>query len=393
MEVRFINRKDVDLVKRMNMYCFGVPEERVNWLAENVFSPENCIGAYEEGKLAASLYIFPFEIFFGKRVVKMGGIASVATLPEHRRRGYASRMLIESLRIMRERGQIFSMLAPFSYEFYRRYGWELGFHKKKYTLHMKDMKKFGDPGWSFRPLGPDDADSMNSVYESFIKHYYGGVRRDQDMWKRKFEEIKKFEKNFHCYGTEDQEHNLRGYIFFSIREEKLYVEELVYDSLRAKKALFYFIYLHDAQACQIIWQAPADDNTFLLLDNPDEHKLEIQSGMMVRVVNAKSVLENYPFDPTLKESFTMKIDDIYAPWNNAVFKVEVEDGRAKVEVLGSDALADLRCSIQAFSQVAIGYIGLKEAAQLEKVKVPGKEKLDKMKRLFPAKVTYINDHF
>jgi len=45
MEVRFINRKDVDLVKRMNMYCFGVPEERVNWLAENVFSPENCIGA------------------------------------------------------------------------------------------------------------------------------------------------------------------------------------------------------------------------------------------------------------------------------------------------------------------------------------------------------------
>ena len=69
MEVRFINRKDVDLVKRMNMYCFGLPEERVNWLAENVFSPENCIGAYEEGKLAASLYIFPFEIFLGERAV------------------------------------------------------------------------------------------------------------------------------------------------------------------------------------------------------------------------------------------------------------------------------------------------------------------------------------
>jgi len=89
----------------------------------------------------------------------------------------------------------------------------------------------------------------------------------------------------------------------------------------------------------------------------------------------------------------MKIDDIYAPWNNAVFKVEVEDGKAKVEVLRSNVSADLRCSIQVFSQVAIGYIGLKEAVQLEKVKAPNKGKLDKIKRLFPAKVTYINDYF
>ena len=55
-------------------------------------------------------------------VYPMAGIAGVATLPQARRRGYASSLVTELLGIMRDSGHVVSALYPFRQSFYARFG-------------------------------------------------------------------------------------------------------------------------------------------------------------------------------------------------------------------------------------------------------------------------------
>jgi len=114
-----------------------------------------------------------FEMFFYGKSVPMGGIASVATLPEYRHCHCASNMLIKALEIMKERGQIFSALTPFSFPFYRKYSWELGFHTREYHLLMSGLKGFGKGDGEFRPLFYEDIENIAKVYTAFMQPYNG----------------------------------------------------------------------------------------------------------------------------------------------------------------------------------------------------------------------------
>lgn len=54
---------------------------------------------------------------------EVAGLSVVASAPEHRRQGYVKRLLAESLSEYRANGTAFSVLWPFEYSFYRKYGW------------------------------------------------------------------------------------------------------------------------------------------------------------------------------------------------------------------------------------------------------------------------------
>ena len=60
----------------------------------------------------------------GKAVLPVAGISGVATLPEHQRKGYASRLIVETLHLLRKRGVALAGLFPYDYAYYRRLGWE-----------------------------------------------------------------------------------------------------------------------------------------------------------------------------------------------------------------------------------------------------------------------------
>ena len=55
-------------------------------------------------------------------ICPMAGIAGMATLPDARRRGYASTLIAEILGLMRDDGHVVSALHPFKQSFYARFG-------------------------------------------------------------------------------------------------------------------------------------------------------------------------------------------------------------------------------------------------------------------------------
>jgi hypothetical protein len=63
---------------------------------------------------------------FRGALLPMVGICQVATDPDERNKGFAGELMRRSLREMRERGLYTTALFPFSFRYYRKFGYELG---------------------------------------------------------------------------------------------------------------------------------------------------------------------------------------------------------------------------------------------------------------------------
>ena len=101
------------------------------------FEPRNLWVAEQGDELVSCVQIFPRRVRVGGRVLPMGGIGSVFTRPDSRRRGIAGALLERTIEAMRERGMVLSYLLAERLKWYRLYGyrpWSRGWR----TLHWPD---------------------------------------------------------------------------------------------------------------------------------------------------------------------------------------------------------------------------------------------------------------
>lgn len=389
MEVDFVPDKYKESIKDILNFCFEGPPGHGEAFVEKVFTSENCLGSFDGDKLTALLYIYPYDIFYHGESVPMGGIGAVSTLPEYRHCKCAANMLIKSLKVMRDRGHVFSALAPFSYPFYRKFGWELGFETKKYRIPIDYLKGLGTGKGDFYPVTLDHIKSLGKLYQGFVSKYNGTIDRQRRDWEARLGVLG--ENRNYGYGYGLSQEDLKGYILYSINEGVFSVGEMVYDSLESKLELLRFVYYHSAQVKEMVWEAPMDDQTQLLLDNPRVEQV-IVPGMMIRVIDVKKLLETYKYPSSYNGSFTIKVEDKWAPWNDGIFRLSIEEGIARVE--GElDESADVECSIQSFSQIALGYIGLDQAINLGKIKINSLDFQEDLKTIFKKHPTLMTGQF
>ena len=86
------------------------------------YSGDTTVVAEDDGVAVASASAVPMRQNVRGTVFPMAGVAGVATLPQARRRGYASALVTELLGIMRDGGYPVSTLYPFRPSFYERHG-------------------------------------------------------------------------------------------------------------------------------------------------------------------------------------------------------------------------------------------------------------------------------
>ena len=87
------------------------------------FEPRNVWVAERAGELVSCVQIFPRRVRIGGEALPMGGIGSVFTRPEHRRRGVAGSLLERAIDVMHERGMVLSYLYAERLQWYGRYGY------------------------------------------------------------------------------------------------------------------------------------------------------------------------------------------------------------------------------------------------------------------------------
>ncbi|NHJ32128.1 MAG: GNAT family N-acetyltransferase, partial [Asgard group archaeon] len=361
----------------------------------SILNLDNCLGYFVDGKIASTYAILSYKMFVRGVLMKMGGIAAVATKPQFRRQRHITELTKESFKVMRKNGEYISVLYPFKFSYYRKFGYENSadfewvISPPSNIIIPKDFQPL-----KVREITPDESfEVLMPIREKIGSKYNLTIYDDVDFWK--FHHVGKKRK---LYVIEDKGENI-GY--FSTQLEKregpwnvrLIMKDVIVDSIAARLTVFDFIKKHTDQN---------KDFSFPFLDGElatdyfddlwdGSFKFHKSGGPMFRVVDIRKSLELLEFDKSLDVAFSMKIDDEHAPWNSEPMLVTIKNGKAKVTKT-ADENFDLITDIKAYTQLFVGYRTIYDLHEINKVKIKKKD-LAKIDKVFPKRFTRLRTFF
>jgi len=116
LRYRPARRTDVETLADMGARAYRVSsleQRREFYLDHPRFGPKDVRVGELDGRVVASLVLYPLHAFVRGEKLAVAGIGSVAVSPEERRRGVGEALMRAALREMRQQGRPFSMLYPF----------------------------------------------------------------------------------------------------------------------------------------------------------------------------------------------------------------------------------------------------------------------------------------
>ncbi|MBB6734899.1 GNAT family N-acetyltransferase [Cohnella zeiphila] len=387
MHIRQLKAEEYDERIALSEFAFQMkmPAERIERERAH-FRPEQHWGAFdEEGRLQSALILIPFECWVQGKPFRMGGIAGVATWPEARRNGCVAKLLAHSLAVMKEQKQFVSMLHPFAFPFYRKFGWELTIERKKYEVPMPLLPKRGNS--TGRMERCREIETLNGIYERAASQYTGTLVRAENRWHQTV-----LSDSGLAAVWRNDEGTPQGYIVYEVRDRLLTVRDWAYENGEAQTALWAFIAQHDSMADRIELIVPTDDAMPFLLPDP-RFKQEIVPYFMSRIVDVAGIVQSYPFVPFGKEErLKIRVRDEHAPWNDGTFElIWAADGSAEA-VAAPEADFDACCDIRALTAMLLGNRrpgGLRAAGLLQ----GSDEAIGMLERRIPVRTPYLMDFF
>lgn len=341
-------------------------------------------GVMEDEKIAAKLHLIPLTVSLNGSPFPMGGISSVATWPEYRRKGMVKELLFHALQEMKKQGQTLSFLHPFSVPFYRQYGWELAFAQKHYEIPMKSLKqKWNGKGYVRRISA--DIPLLDSIYRKYIQSYNGAILRDEKWWQQRVLADQRIIAV--SYNEDGQE---EGYIMYQLKNQVFKADEFVYCSTNALKVLLQFISNHDSMAEKIKMAVPENDPLPLLINEP-RFQQQIKPYFMARIVDVKAFLEQYMRDVSMDSvSLSIYVEDSFMEDNTGVYVLN------KGDITYSQTMdkmeADITCHVQQLASMFLGYQRPQDLYKLEMIEGNARS-IEKLEQIIPRKQTYFPDFF
>ncbi|MFC0557787.1 GNAT family N-acetyltransferase [Halalkalibacter alkalisediminis] len=384
--VRLDEDKYVEAI-RLSEYAFQykVTEDQMAERLERLKKHHELIGIIEEDQLVAKLHFLPLTIYMNKKEIKMGGIAGVATYPEHRRKGYVKEMLIHILKQMKEEHYSVSMLYPFSVPFYREYGWELFSDKLTVTMAKSDLRFDNETQGKMRRYSKEPPiHVLAEIYEQYAIKFTGMLVRDQDWW----DKVVKDEQVAIYY---DAAENATGYLIYTVIEKKMKVEEMVSLNAEAKRGLWNYICQHDSMINELELITYEREPLLFSLKEP-RVKREVTPYFMARIVDVEMFLSEYSFNwSNQSDNVVLEVTDVYAPWNNHCFLV----GKSGISILEQDQVEEekvIKLSINALTAMLFGYQRPEELAKIDHIQSTEVE-LNKLELMIPHRKPFFYDFF
>lgn len=362
MIVRPLRMDEIIQAEYNRCICFKMSvdfEARRREIAEGRDSVEGRWGAFDEdGTLLSYVMDNPFTVYFDGHTVPCGGIGSVTTLPEHRNRGGIRAIMGQILRSGRENGDVFSILHPFSAEFYRKFGYECADGCCSYTLPVKELAGWRHTGWTRRLRMGDEPDlsEVGQLTDRFARHYNLCLTRDDPFLRRrrfKLTDEQALNEHLFAYLLGDDE-GAKAYLQYSAAEKgTLAVRDVAYDGAEGLHMLLGFLSRMSADYQSVSICLPEDAYLPVLVPNPSSVRTVRSNGMMARVVHAEKALALAKKPEGLRAVIEVT-DDVLAE-NSGRYLVTGEG------VSRTDEAPDLTADIRVFAQLILGYISLDTA--------------------------------
>lgn len=336
--------------------------------------------------------------------VEMPGIAAVASPPEHRRQGYVSRLMAESLAEYRDRGDFLTALWAFEHPFYERLGWGLANKFVRYKCAPEALAFARDhASGEFRRLDADDYELLDPVISAHAEGYELEIDRTEEWWRNCIFESWRGDPYVYVWEKDGQ---LRGYVGYRINDgddgRRLQAYEFAHADREAYLNLLRFIANHDSQVERASIYAPLGTDLLDLADDPEAIDCEVEPGPMVRLVDVPTAVEALDYPDSLDAEFTLSVADSLADWNDRIFRVAVADGRATCERVAEDGSsdadagpsdADATTDVSTLSQVFVGYHSVADAEALGGLDVRDSATREALTAMFPERDVFLREGF
>lgn len=390
-EIKKMNQEEYEQMFQLAQYAFqldtsGAYQERFNYLAQHSVN----YGSFEGDHLASQVIATPFKVNFFNQVHSMMGIGFVSSDPSFRGGGRIDKIMRQILRDCYEQNILFSYLAPFSYSFYRRYGYELLFERISYRLPSKEWAIGPKTKGKIRKKTWIQAkEELKQIYQKVMEKKPGALVREEWWYDYKFDLHR---SNYFAIYYDDKQ-QAQGYLVYQIKAGVFTCVEWLYQTLDAYHGLNRYIASHIDSVSEFYYEQAFNGKTPFAWTQVPIQKAQIRPEMMARIVDFEAFLNVFPFE-RLTESFAIEMtEDIYAPWNQGIYEIVREDNRnIKIQKVLKTSLPRLTGTIQAYTQLFLGYQSFDYLLFLNKIQaeIELKSILDPV---FPQEVPLLEDYF
>ncbi len=380
----------LDQVKELWNYCFDDGPEFTNWFFLNRYSHTNTLAVYNnQNKIESALQLLPYNIYLHGKVHPISYIVGVSTWPEYRGRGHARNLLHKALDSLREKGEFISILLPFNYNFYRRYGWEICYDYIEYNIELDNILLDMDRqlvGHIRKVRLEDDLQLLDLCYTQFMSNYNGYIVRSKADWKRVFDDLRIYGGDGYILQYGDDV----GYILFTYGDDKINIRELQYTHTSIKYALLCFVSMYRKES-DIKWMAPLDDITYLdMLDS--RNTMHRQPYVMGRIVDIQKALASISLPTTQDIKFKMKVDDKFYTYNDGTYLIENKSGTLKITPI-YDKNPHIKLDINTLTQLFWGYLTVDIAVREGNIIYSDTRFVDMLKAVFTESTTMIYEDY
>ena len=396
--------EELDTILRLLCDAFALPYDAAHGIfhSDPYFALENKRVLRVEGQVVSCLSLIERECWIGRAVVPLAGIAGVVTRPDERGKGYATRLLTDTLTTLRERGYPLCGLVPSDAGFYRRLGWENAAFSYRYLTAPQNLPAYPEAR-CVRPMRPEDLPRIENSYALYSHYKSLHCVRDAKRWRFIYDHVK-------LRAVADFGEGPEGYLLYETRAvpqmpAALRILEMEAGTVRARHALLGYLHVQQDVGCIEI-EAP-----FLSLlkegllhpyagSGASLASVDVTHSVMLRVVDFALLCQALcrKWQPLDFKVCLLCEDALFANERTAVL---VESERETVTVRTATPAEMLCCphrltgSPGVWAQLAVGYMSGEEACLLGCVQATSPEAADIAGILFNQHNPFLPpvDHF
>ena len=347
----------------------------------------------EDNELISGVIDWPFSMYYEGESVGMSGIGGVSSAPEARRQGGIRQIMKKALSEDREKGLLFSVLFPFSHRFYRKFGYEICHEGRRVRVPIQALSKYENTASvrMYKPEKENDS-AFREIYEVFASRYNYAVSRDDTTWKRIIKgDPHKAEAYTYIFSRDGKD--VAYCIYKTVRdaahETTLSLIDYAYVDKKGLWDLLGFFFFMSAQYRMVQMELPDDVEMGALVDESYDVKVESPVRTMARILDVPEVLRRTRF-PFGEGAYTVYVEDEFLPENTGTYQVRCVKGKVEVSKDKKES-ADICLSVQALTQLCLGYLSLSAAEYKKDVTVI--KNRETLERVFVKKDKFLFDRF
>ena len=443
-EIGAVRQDELESVLNVMCAAFELPfaVARPIFFADPYLKLENKRVVRVEGRIVACLTITEMTCRIGSSEVTIAGIAGVATLPQYRRQGYASRLLNSTVEVLRLRGVPLAGLFPYQSDYYRRLGWETAGNLCRYVTTPACLPAYGEAEQALT-AETSDFEAIASLYAQTLGSHCLSAVRDAPRWQYARDRVQA--KKVYSYGGK-----LEGYLFYDVQPgtirlgsteadtpPTIRILEMVALTSRARYALLGYLSrqtqigrieyeanwegLRAAGLLDVPWIGSASENCGTAISSSKstshskavEHAntvahVEILPGLMLRVIDFYAFLQTLQsnwgnWGPSHGAIELKLLDDNHLGSSQSIFisgrnkgnpGVLLQQG-ASSHCTNPDLIGKVEGDLRVWAQVMVGHISGSEACSLGLLQASTPDAVEWLECLFPSRSPSLLtlDHF